>query len=107
MRLVPPNWSFALGYRVDMCRLTLLIFVLKNKGMPSMLYANACYGGIPISPITHGKHSYTPIGDIGATLGRHRKVSPTTTMDYLVVSRSEAFPLYTGARFSKKALMPS
>ena len=39
--------------------------------MPSMLYADACYGGIPISPITHGKHSYTPIGDIGTTLGRH------------------------------------
>ena len=36
-----------------------------------MLYADACYGGIPVSPITHGKHSYTPIGDIGTTLGRH------------------------------------
>ena len=36
-----------------------------------MLHADACYGGIPISSITHGKHSYTPIGDIGTTLGRH------------------------------------
>ena len=37
-----------------------------------MLYADTCYRGIPISPITHGKHSYTPIGDIGMTLGNHR-----------------------------------
>jgi hypothetical protein len=39
--------------------------------MPSMLYADACYGGKGMPPIGYRRHWNTPIGDIRTSDRRH------------------------------------
>ncbi len=51
MQYVPPIHALGAAYRPDMCRLSPLIFVPQNKGMPFMLYADACYGGKGMPPM--------------------------------------------------------